>query len=81
MAANIFIKSVGLRPNPVKTGEAFTIAVGIGERVSAIADNDGSLLTDNDGEGIWVPEGQLVITDADGTLLTDIDGTAIETEE
>lgn len=81
MAANIFIKSVELRPNPVITGEAFTVAVGIGDRVSALADNDGSLLTDDSGAGLWVPEGKLVLADTDGALLTDTDGTAIETEE
>lgn len=81
MTANIFIKSVELRPNPVKTGEAFTVAVGIGNRVSALADNDGSLIVDAYGASLWVPEGNLVLTDADGALLTDADGITIETEE
>lgn len=81
MTANIFIKSVELRPNPVKTGEAFTVAVGIGNRVSALADNDGSLIVGADGIALWTPEGNLILADADGASLTDADGIIIETEE
>lgn len=46
MAANIFIRSVELRPNPAVAGEAFTISVEIGDRVSALADHDGVFLVD-----------------------------------
>ena len=33
MAANIFIRSVELRPDPAVAGEAFTISVEIGDRI------------------------------------------------
>ena len=56
MAADIFIKSAGLSPNPVIAGAAVTISVEIGDRVSALADHDGSLITDTDGMGLWIPE-------------------------
>lgn len=46
MAADIFIKSAGLSPNPVIAGEAVTISVEIGDRVSALADHDGAFLVD-----------------------------------
>lgn len=46
MAADIFIKSAGLSPNPVIAGAAVTISVEIGDRVSALADHDGAFLVD-----------------------------------
>ena len=81
MAADIFIKSVGLRPNPAITGEAVTISVEIGDRVSALADHDGSLITDTDGMGLWIPEGALVLADHDGAFLVDEGKNMIESEE
>lgn len=81
MAANIFIRSVELRPNPAVAGEAFTISVEIGDRVSALADHDGSLITGTDGMGLWIPEGALVLADWDKLPVADADGSIIETEE
>ena len=81
MAANIFIRSVELRPNPAVAGEAFTISVEIGDRVSALADHDGSLITDTDGMELWIPEGALVLADWDKLPVADADGSIIETEE
>lgn len=81
MAANIFIRSVELRPNPAVAGEAFTISVEIGDRVSALADHDGSLITDTDGMGLWIPEGALVLADHDGAFLVDEGKNMIESEE
>lgn len=81
MAANIFIRSVELRPNPAVAGEAFTISVEIGDRVSALVDHDGSLITDTDGMGLWIPEGALVLADSDKLPVADADGSIIETEE
>lgn len=81
MAADIFIKSVGLRPNPAIAGEAVTISVEIGDRVSALADHDGSLITDTDGMGLWIPEGALVLADHDGVFLVDEGKNMIESEE
>lgn len=81
MAANIFIRSVELRPDPAVAGEAFTISVEIGDRVSALVDHDGSLITDTDGMGLWIPEGALVLADSDKLPVADEDGSIIETEE
>ena len=81
MAADIFIKSVGLRPTPAIAGEAVTISVEIGDRVSALADHDGSLITDTDGMGLWIPEGALVLADHDGAFLVDEGKNMIESEE
>lgn len=81
MAANIFIRSVELRPDPAVAGEAFTISVEIGDRVSALVDHDGSLITDTDGMGLWIPEGALVLADWDKLPVADADGSIIETEE
>lgn len=81
MAADILIKSVGLRPNPAIAGEAVTISVEIGDRVSALADHDGSLITDTDGMGLWIPEGALVLADHDGAFLVDEGKNMIESEE
>lgn len=81
MAANITIRSVELRPNPVLAGEAVTISVEIGDRVSALADHDGSLITDTDGMGLWIPEGALVLADHDGAFLVDEGKNMIESEE
>lgn len=81
MAANIFIRSVELRPDPAVAGEAFTISVEIGDRVSALVDHDGSLITDTDGMGLWIPEGALVLADSDKLPVADADGSIIETEE
>ena len=81
MAANIFIRSVELRPDPAGAGEAFTISGEIGDRGSALADHDGSLITDTDGMGLWIPEGALVLADWDKLPVADADGSIIETEE
>lgn len=48
MIANIFIKSVEIRPNPVYTGTAFTVSVEIGDCLTALADEDGAFLVDGD---------------------------------
>lgn len=81
MAANITIRSVELRPNPVLAGEAFTISVEIGDRLSVLADADGGLLADADGALMWLPEGAAVLADHDGGFLVDADGTMMESEE
>lgn len=81
MAADIFIKSVGLSPNPVIAGAVVTISVEIGDRVRALADHDGSLITDTDGGLLWVPREEWALADHDGAFLVDEYGGIIETEE
>ena len=81
MAADIFIKSAGLSPNPVIAGAAVTISVEIGDRVRDLADHDGSLITDTDGMGLWIPEGAQVLADHDGVFLVDEGKNMIESEE
>jgi len=56
MEANIFIKSVELKPNPVYAGSFFTISAEIRNRPCVIADTDGSILADADGALIETEE-------------------------
>lgn len=79
--ANIFIKKCDIKPNPVTVGEAFQISVEIGDRLSVLADADGSLIADVDGGLLWAPEGAMVLADHDGAFLVDDDGKMIESEE
>ena len=62
-------------------GRPVAISVEIGDRVSALADHDGSLITDTDGMGLWIPEGALVLADHDGVFLVDEGKNMIESEE
>ena len=80
MAADIYIASASLTPNPVNAGQQFLISVEIGDRYTVLADDDGSLIADNDGALIQVPEGTLVLADADNTPIADSDGVIIETD-
>lgn len=80
MAADIYVKSVLMQPNPVNTGQQYLISVEIGNRYTVLADGDGSLIADGNGALIQVPEGALILADTDNIPIADADGALMETD-
>ena len=79
-AANIAITSATITPNPVYTGNDYTISVQVQPACFVIGD-DTCRIIDLDGAYIEVPEQVIyVLADSDGAAMADNDNTLIDME-
>lgn len=79
-AANIAITSAAITPNPVYTGNSYTLSVQI-QPAGFVLGDDACRIIDSDGAYIEVPEQVIyVLSDSDGAAMTDNDNTLIDME-
>lgn len=79
-AANIAITSAAITPNPVYTGNSYTLSVQI-QPAGFVLGDDTCRIIDLDGAYIEVPEQVIyVLADSDGAAMTDNDNTLIDME-